>query len=118
MADLVVVLIVKVLDVRAQKSETDTPVATHGDGPSDAPVTSQRVQAKAGQGHVTWFSGSTESAQDQSQFAGMLRLDSGRASTQEEALQTLVTEAEYGHASIVTRNVSGYNDVGSEAASP
>jgi hypothetical protein len=67
------------------------------------------VQAEAGQSHVAWLGGYIESAQDQSQLTGMLRLYPRRDSTQEEALQTLVSEPEYGHAVIVTRNVTGYN---------
>jgi hypothetical protein len=50
-----------------------------------------------------------EAAQDQSQSIGMLPLDPDRDSAQEKALQTLVSEAKYCHANIVTRNVSGYN---------
>jgi hypothetical protein len=110
MVGSVVILIVNILNVGARKSETNAPVATHAHGPSTLPATFQRVQAETRQGHVAWFDCHIESAQDQSQLTGVLRLDPDRDSTQEEALQPLMSEAEYGHACIVACNVSGYNE--------
>jgi hypothetical protein len=108
MVDSVVVLIAYILYVRPGNSEGNTPVATHAHSPKALSVTFQRVQVEAGQGHVAWLGRHIETSQDQSQLTGMFRLDPGRDSTPEEPLQAVVSEAEYGHPSIVTRNVSGY----------
>jgi hypothetical protein len=66
------------------------------------------VQPEAGQSHVARLNRNIEAAQDQSQFAGMLRLDFGRVSVYEKTLQAFMSETEYRHAMIVTRNASGY----------
>jgi hypothetical protein len=109
MVDSVVVFIVNILNVGASKFESHTPVAAHPHSPNTLPVTFQGVQAQPWQGHVSRFDRHIESAQDESQPPGVLGLDSGRSSTQKKALQTLMSELDYRHVQIVTRNVPGYN---------
>jgi hypothetical protein len=109
MVDSVVVFIVNILNVGARKVECHTPVAAHPHSPAALPVTFQGVEVQAWQRHVSRFDRNIEATQDESQSTGVLGLNSGRRSAQEKPFQTLMSEFEYRHVEIVTRNVPGYN---------
>lgn len=75
------------------------------------------MQIQSWQRHVSYFDRHIKPAQNEPQSAGVLGLDTGRRSAQEKAFQTFMSEFEYGHTEVVTRNVSGYNP-GSQVLMP
>jgi len=109
MVESVVVFIINILNVEARKLECHTPAPAYPDSPNALPVTFQGMQVQSWQRHVSCFDRHMKPAQNEPQPAGVLGLDTGRRSAQEKAFQTLMSEFEYGHMEIVTRNVPGYN---------
>ena len=65
------------------------------------------MEVKPRQAHVPGLFGDVQSTQDHAESSGVLGLDAGGRSTEEEALQALVPEPWDRHRRIVTRNVSG-----------
>lgn len=67
------------------------------------------METQPRQAHVLGLSGDVQSTQDQAESLGMLGLDAGSRSTEEESFQALVPESQDRHPGILTRNVTGYN---------
>jgi len=103
----VVVLVVDAIDVLSYKDEGHSPVAAQSDRPRAAAISSERVQVKSRQVHVSRFRGHVQTAQDEPKPFRMLGLDLGSLAGGEEQLQPLVPEATDRHLGSVTRLYTG-----------
>jgi hypothetical protein len=104
----VIVLVVDIVCVWTFKTERDSPIATHRNGPSTFALTFQFVKFKARKAHVLWLYRRLEPTQNQAQFSRMLVPDPRRASSLVETLKAPVSER-FDHYTSVTYNVTEVN---------
>lgn len=83
--DLVIVFIIHILDIWTGKLKCNAPVAAYDNRPDSLSISGQGMLAQSGQCHVPWLCRYMKTAQNQSQFCGMLCLNAGGIPTREEA---------------------------------
>lgn len=88
-----IVLVVDYFCIDADKSKGDSPIAANPNRPSTLACSLERVQSKAGKGHVVRLGRGAKPAQDQSQALRMLGLNPRLGPGLKEFGQPLMLEA-------------------------
>ena len=109
-----VVLVIDIHGVAADKAKGDAPVPAHANCPSAFAISSERMQDETREIHIFGLDRNLKSTQYQSQPLLVLRLYSGFRALEKETLKPLMSKAP-NHDGIVTRHATGYKTPKSNA---